>query len=53
MEAACIEGEYNAGYGMQIQSEDSLFLNVVAPVDARLLLSVARFILFKRISQLI
>ena len=34
--AACIQGEHNAGYGMQVQIEDGLFFNVVAPVAARL-----------------
>ena len=43
MGAACIQGEYNAGYGMQVQIEDGLFFNVVAPVAARL-----RLLLFSR-----
>ncbi|EIW79549.1 carboxylesterase [Coniophora puteana RWD-64-598 SS2] len=31
---ACMQGEYNAGNGTQNQSEDCLFVNVVAPVGA-------------------
>ncbi|KAH7925326.1 alpha/beta-hydrolase [Leucogyrophana mollusca] len=34
MGAACMQGIYNAGNGTQNQSEDCLFVNVVAPVGA-------------------
>ncbi|EGN92698.1 hypothetical protein SERLA73DRAFT_116990 [Serpula lacrymans var. lacrymans S7.3] len=32
--AACMQGIYNAGNGTQNQSEDCLFINIVAPVGA-------------------
>ncbi|KIJ63639.1 hypothetical protein HYDPIDRAFT_92144 [Hydnomerulius pinastri MD-312] len=35
MGAACMQGIYNAGNGTQNQSEDCLFMNVVAPVGAQ------------------
>jgi carboxylesterase type B len=33
--AACMQGRANGGNGTQVQSEDCLFINIVAPVGAK------------------